>query len=203
MPSPTRRARSSTWRSAISSPATSASRSARAGRRHAVNIGMLICNDRRWPEAWRVLGAAAGRAGHARLQHAGLNMENRGFEAHHLRVFHSHLSIQAGGYQNACFGPPASPRRAWRTGIELFGHSIIVNPQGEIMAQATTLGRRADPRRLRPGDVRARPQHHLQLRPPPPAGGLWPHHRPSRQRRAAHLDQRRAGLIPPGLMPLG
>ncbi|MFX6895547.1 nitrilase-related carbon-nitrogen hydrolase, partial [Acinetobacter baumannii] len=24
--------------------------------RHDVNIGLMICNDRRWPEAWRVLG---------------------------------------------------------------------------------------------------------------------------------------------------
>ena len=30
--------------------------SARHGRLPGINMGMLICNDRRWPEAWRVLG---------------------------------------------------------------------------------------------------------------------------------------------------
>jgi predicted amidohydrolase len=66
-----------------------------------------------------------------------LNMENRGFEAHHLRVLHSHLSIQAGCYQNACFGVGVA-KAGTEDGHELFGHSIIVNPQGEIMAQATS-----------------------------------------------------------------
>jgi predicted amidohydrolase len=66
-----------------------------------------------------------------------LNMENRGFEAHHLRVFHSHLSIQAGCYQNACFAAGVA-KAGVEDGHELFGHSVIVNPQGEIMAQATS-----------------------------------------------------------------
>ena len=66
-----------------------------------------------------------------------LNQEARGFEAHHLRVFHSHLSVQAGAYQNACFAV-ATAKAGVEDGCELFGHSIIVNPQGEIVAQATT-----------------------------------------------------------------
>ena len=66
-----------------------------------------------------------------------LNMDNRGFEAHHLRVFHNHLSIQAGCYQNACFGVGVA-KAGVEDGHELFGHSIIVNPSGEIMAQATS-----------------------------------------------------------------
>jgi predicted amidohydrolase len=66
-----------------------------------------------------------------------LNMENRGFEAPHLRVFHSHLSIQSGCYQNSCFAV-ATAKAGTEDGHELFGHSIIVNPQGEIMAQATS-----------------------------------------------------------------
>ena len=65
------------------------------------------------------------------------NAENRGFEAHHLRVFHSHLSIQAGCYQNSCFAAGVA-KAGTEDGHELFGHSIIVNPQGEIMAQATS-----------------------------------------------------------------
>jgi hypothetical protein len=66
-----------------------------------------------------------------------LNMEAGGFEAHHLRVFHSHLSIQAGCYQNACFAV-ATAKAGTEDGCELFGHLIIVNPQGEIIAMATS-----------------------------------------------------------------
>ncbi|MBK1662512.1 N-carbamoyl-D-amino-acid hydrolase [Paracraurococcus ruber] len=102
-----------------------------------VNIGMLICNDRRWPEAWRVLGMQQVELVMLGYNTPSLNMANRGFEAHHLRVFHSHLSVQAGCYQNACFAA-AVAKAGTEDGHELFGHSIIVNPQGEIMAQATS-----------------------------------------------------------------
>ena len=37
-----------------------------------INMGMLICNDRRWPEAWRVLGLQSVELVAARLQHAEL-----------------------------------------------------------------------------------------------------------------------------------
>jgi predicted amidohydrolase len=102
-----------------------------------VNVGMLICNDRRWPEAWRVLGLQGVELVMLGYNTPSLNMDNRGFEAHHLRVLHSHLSIQAGCYQNATFGVAAA-KAGVEDGHELFGHSIIVNPQGEIMAQATS-----------------------------------------------------------------
>jgi predicted amidohydrolase len=52
-------------------------------------------------------------------------------------VFHSHLSIQAGCYQNACFSV-ATAKAGTEDGAELFGHSIIVNPQGEIVAMASS-----------------------------------------------------------------
>jgi predicted amidohydrolase len=102
-----------------------------------VNVGMMICNDRRWPEAWRVLGLQGVELVMVGYNTPSLNMDNRGFEAHHLRVLHSHLSIQAGCYQNATFGV-ATAKAGLEDGHELFGHSIIVNPQGEIMAQATS-----------------------------------------------------------------
>ena len=105
--------------------------------RHDVNIGLMICNDRRWPESWRVLGLQQVELVMLGYNTPSLNMENRGFEAHHLRVFHSHLSVQAGCYQNSCFAA-AVAKAGTEDGHELFGHSIIVNPQGEIMAQATS-----------------------------------------------------------------
>ena len=103
----------------------------------ALNLGLMICNDRRWPEAWRVLGLQQVELVMLGYNTPSLNMDGRGFEAHHLRVFHSHLSVQAGCYQNACFAASVA-KAGTEDGHELFGHSIIVNPQGEIMAQATS-----------------------------------------------------------------
>jgi predicted amidohydrolase len=104
-----------------------------------VNMGMMICNDRRWPEAWRVLGLQSVELVMLGYNTPSLNTEASGFEAHHLRVFHSHLSIQAGCYQNATFAV-ATAKAGVEDGYELFGHSIIVNPQGEITAMATSWG---------------------------------------------------------------
>jgi len=102
-----------------------------------VNMGMLICNDRRWPEAWRELGLQQVELVMLGYNTPAVNQENRGFEAHHLRNFHSQLSIQAGCYQNATFGVGVA-KAGNEDGFELMGHSIIVNPQGEIMAMATS-----------------------------------------------------------------
>jgi predicted amidohydrolase len=102
-----------------------------------INMGMMICNDRRWPEAWRVLGLQSVELVMLGYNTPSLNMDAGGFEAHHLRVFHSHLSIQAGCYQNACFAV-ATAKAGTEDGCELFGHSIIVDPQGEIIAMATS-----------------------------------------------------------------
>ncbi len=102
-----------------------------------INMGMIICNDRRWPEAWRVLGLQRVELVLLGYNTPSLNTEGAGFEAHHLRVFHSHLSIQAGCYQNACFAV-ATAKAGTEDGAELFGHSIIVNPQGEIVAMASS-----------------------------------------------------------------
>jgi predicted amidohydrolase len=102
-----------------------------------VNMGMMICNDRRWPESWRVLGLQSVELVMLGYNTPSIHQEPGGFQPHHLRVFHSHLSIQAGAYQNATFAV-ATAKAGTEDGCELFGHSIIVNPQGEIMAMATS-----------------------------------------------------------------
>jgi predicted amidohydrolase len=73
------------------------------GELEGINMGMMICNDRRWPEAWRVLGLQSVELVLLGYNTPSINQDAKGFEAHHLRVFHSHLSIQAGAYQNATF----------------------------------------------------------------------------------------------------
>lgn len=102
-----------------------------------INMGMMICNDRRWPEAWRVLGLQSVELVALGYNTPSHNTEAGGFEAPHLRVFHSHLSIQSGCYQNACFAV-ATAKAGTEDGCELAGHSIIVNPHGEIVAMAGT-----------------------------------------------------------------
>jgi predicted amidohydrolase len=102
-----------------------------------VNAGLMICNDRRWPEAWRVMGLQSVELVMLGYNTPSLNQDNKGFEAHHLRVMHSHLTIQAGAYQNSTYAV-ATAKAGVEDGNELFGHSIIVNPQGEILAQATS-----------------------------------------------------------------
>jgi N-carbamoyl-D-amino-acid hydrolase len=102
-----------------------------------INMGLMICNDRRWPEAWRVLGLQKVELVLLGYNTPSRNLEGRGFQAPHLRVFHSQLSVQAGCYQNSCFAV-ATAKAGTEDGAELFGHSIIVNPQGEIIAMATS-----------------------------------------------------------------
>ena len=100
-------------------------------------MGMCLCNDRRWPETYRVM----------RLQ--GVEMLMLGYntptinslsdEAPHLRMFHNHVTMQAGAYQNS----------TWVVGVakagneddnDLMGGSVIIAPSGEIVAQCHTLG---------------------------------------------------------------
>lgn len=99
-------------------------------------FGMALCNDRRWPETYRVLG----------LQ--GVEMAFIGYntpihyppvpEHDHLQGFHNHLVLQAGAYQNGM----------WIVGIakagkeedcDLLGQSCIIAPTGEIVAMCSTV----------------------------------------------------------------
>src|SRR5215831_13832131 len=62
-------------------------------------MGMCICNDRRWPETYRVMGLQG-----VELVMHGYNTPyaHTGFDdVDGLTRFHNHLSMQAGAYQNA------------------------------------------------------------------------------------------------------
>ena len=99
-------------------------------------MGMCICNDRRWPETWRSLGMRG-----VELVMLGYNTptgnQHGGMEPPHQRMFHNHLSIQAGAYQNATWAV-AVAKAGVEDGHELMGGSCIVSPQGEIVALAST-----------------------------------------------------------------
>lgn len=100
-------------------------------------LGMCICNDRRWPETWRMLGLAG-----AELVCLGYNtpMHYPPAPQHdHLQSFHHLLSLQAGAYQNGLW-VAAAAKAGVEEGCMLLGHSAVVAPTGEIVAMSTTLG---------------------------------------------------------------
>jgi predicted amidohydrolase len=99
-------------------------------------IGMCICNDRRWPETWRMLGLAG-----AELVVLGYNTPLHYPPApqhDHLQYFHNALSLQAGAYQNGLWAAGAA-KAGREEGCDLIGGSLIVAPTGEIVAQAATV----------------------------------------------------------------
>ncbi len=99
-------------------------------------IGILICNDRRWPEAFRVLGLQG-----VELVLIGYNTPTLNgllFEPPHLRAFHNHLSMQAGAYQNGAWVVGVA-KAGREEGIDMMGRSVIISPTGEIVAQSLTL----------------------------------------------------------------
>ena len=96
-------------------------------------IGMCICNDRRWPETYRVMGLQA-----VDLIMLGYNTPTgygRLGEPRHLPLHHNHLSLQASAYQNTCW-IAAAAKAGVEEGIHMIGGSCIVAPTGEIAVQA-------------------------------------------------------------------
>ena len=97
--------------------------------------GMIICNDRRWPESYRVLG----------LQ--GVDMVFCGYNTpvHHpaapdhdrLGQFHNELSMQSGAYQNSCWVVGIA-KAGMEEGVDMIAGSCIIAPNGEIVARATS-----------------------------------------------------------------
>ena len=100
-------------------------------------VGMAICNDRRWPETFRVLGLKG-----AEMVLIGYNSAahdpNGGPDGYERRIFHSNLAVQAGAYQNSTWVVSVA-KAGVEDGAGLIGSSVIVNPNGEIVARAESL----------------------------------------------------------------
>ncbi|HEX2828574.1 MAG TPA: N-carbamoyl-D-amino-acid hydrolase [Burkholderiales bacterium] len=97
--------------------------------------GMLICNDRRWPEAFRTLALQG-----AEIVALGFNTptENLAYdEPPSLRVHHHLITAQAMAYQNAIWLVETAKCGA-EDGYRMFGHSVIVSPHGEIVAKTAS-----------------------------------------------------------------
>jgi predicted amidohydrolase len=96
-------------------------------------VGMCICNDRRWPETWRVMGLQGVEIVALGYNTPIENIHHR--EPEHLRLFHHFLSLQAGAYQNAAWVLAAAKCGA-EDGFGMIGGSAIVAPTGEIAARS-------------------------------------------------------------------
>ncbi|NNE88299.1 MAG: N-carbamoyl-D-amino-acid hydrolase [Silicimonas sp.] len=101
-------------------------------------MGMLICNDRRWPEAYRELGLQGVELIMLGYNTPSVNSQNSD-EGPEMRQFHSDLSVQAGAYQNSAW-VVAVAKAGDEDGHQLNGGSIIVSPDGVIVQKAITEG---------------------------------------------------------------
>src|SRR6201999_605293 len=100
-------------------------------------FGMAICNDRRWPETYRVMG----------LQ--GVEMVVLGYntpvhnppapEQDDLSLFHNQLVMQAGAYQNGTWVVGVA-KAGVEEGVDQIGGSCIIAASGEVVAACTTKG---------------------------------------------------------------
>jgi len=99
-------------------------------------VGMCICNDRRWPETWRVMGLQG-----VEMVFCGYNSPvglGDPFDLDALEPFHNHLVFQAGCYQNATWAVGVA-KCGLEEGFNMIGQSCIVAPSGEIVAQCATI----------------------------------------------------------------
>jgi N-carbamoyl-D-amino-acid hydrolase len=100
-------------------------------------VGMMICNDRRWPETYRVMG----------LQGVELILCGYNTPIHYppdpsqdiLQGFHNALVLQAGAYQNGTWVVGVA-KGGIEEGVDSLAQSCIVAPSGQIVAQALTTG---------------------------------------------------------------
>ena len=100
-------------------------------------IGMMICNDRRWPESYRVMG----------LQ--GVEMILCGYNTplqyipdptqDPLQSFHNALVMQSGAYQNGTFVIGVA-KGGIEEGVDSLADSSIIAPSGELLAKTVTSG---------------------------------------------------------------
>lgn len=98
-------------------------------------IGMMICNDRRWPESYRVMG----------LQ--GVEMILCGYNTplqyipdpsqDPLQGFHNALVMQSGAYQNGTFVVGVA-KGGVEEGVDSLADSSIIAPSGELLAKTVT-----------------------------------------------------------------
>jgi len=106
---------------------------------HRPVMGMLICNDRRWPEAWRCYGLQGVELMVMGYNSAAYDPNGGTTENEDIRTFHSTLAAQSNAYMNATWAVSVA-KAGNEDGSGLIGGSVIVSPDGVVVAQAKTLG---------------------------------------------------------------
>ena len=101
-------------------------------------FGMCICNDRRWPETYRVMGLQGVEMVTLGYNTPSVNSQDSS-EGAEDRLFHNALVLQAGAYQNSTW-VVAVAKAGDEDGHPLIAGSLIAAPDGKIAAQAKTEG---------------------------------------------------------------
>ena len=100
-------------------------------------VGIMICNDRRWPESYRLMG----------LQGVELILCGYNTPLHYepdpfagpLQGFRNGLVMSAGAYQNGAFVVGVA-KGGIEEGVDSLAESSIFAPSGELLAKAATNG---------------------------------------------------------------
>jgi N-carbamoyl-D-amino-acid hydrolase len=98
-------------------------------------VGMMICNDRRWPESYREMG----------LQGVELILCGYNTPLHYapdptqdpLQGFHNALVMQSGAYQNGTWVVGVA-KGGVEEGVASLADSMIIAPSGEVLAKTVT-----------------------------------------------------------------
>jgi predicted amidohydrolase len=100
-------------------------------------VGMAICNDRRWPETYRVMGVQGVElvliGYNTPLHYAPDPNQDR------LAGFHNNLVMAAGAYQNGTWVVGVA-KGGIEDGVDLLPESQVIAPNGEVVARCTTSG---------------------------------------------------------------
>ncbi|WP_312834354.1 N-carbamoyl-D-amino-acid hydrolase [Comamonas sp.] len=100
-----------------------------------VKYGMCLCNDRRWPETYRVMALQSAEVVMLGYNTPSLNIHWN--EPVHLRTTTHLVSLQANAYQNGIW-VAAAAKCGSEDGHHMIGSSVIVAPTGEIVARTLT-----------------------------------------------------------------
>jgi predicted amidohydrolase len=100
-------------------------------------VGMMICNDRRWPESYRLMG----------VQGVELILCGYNTPLHYapdpsqdpLQGFHNQLVMSSGAYQNGSFVVGVA-KGGVEEGVDSLAESSIFGPSGELLARTESNG---------------------------------------------------------------
>lgn len=89
------------------------------------DVGLFLCQDRRYPEVYRTLGLAG-----AQIAVTGYNTP-----VYPLALDHNELTLRAGAYENSMF-VVAAAKAGVEDGVPFIGGSCVIDPNGQVLARA-------------------------------------------------------------------